>query len=210
MEVVMNMMTMLKKGQEDELRDIRDDIREEEGRRGDVNDEIGIVGNKMEKWKIENEEEKEALNEEYVGSDNEYNDMKIDKDDFIGGEDDDPLNPVNLKGLLDNIKTAVETAGVAGVPTTHENYRNQAVVTEKKTFHFRYMQRCMLQEAMKAGLKRQNKLSIDSFPIEVCMTCVYVMHFMKNLEQAREASPVQSNLARDWILEAFGFDIVYS
>ncbi|KAI5667861.1 hypothetical protein M9H77_17714 [Catharanthus roseus] len=105
---------------EDELRDIWDDIREKEGRRfcsgnnttwneeddqlgGDVNDDIGVAGNKMVECKIQNEEKKETTNEKFVGSDNEYNDMKIDKDSFsdrndklsegeIGGEDDDPLN----------------------------------------------------------------------------------------------------------------------
>ncbi|KAI5671514.1 hypothetical protein M9H77_11878 [Catharanthus roseus] len=104
------------KGWEDELRDIR----EEEGRRfyfgnsrkwneeddelgGDVNDEIGVVANKRAEWKTENEEEKETPNEEYVGFDNEYNDMKMDKDGFsdandkfserkIGVEDNNPLN----------------------------------------------------------------------------------------------------------------------
>ncbi|KAI5667167.1 hypothetical protein M9H77_17020 [Catharanthus roseus] len=105
MEVVINMMTMLKKGQEDELRDNRDDIREEEGRR--ANSIMGTVqrgGNPI---------------EEYVGFDNQYNDMKIDKDCFsdgndklsggeIGGEDDNPLNLVNLKGLLHDIETAFE------------------------------------------------------------------------------------------------------
>ncbi|KAI5663420.1 hypothetical protein M9H77_22743 [Catharanthus roseus] len=92
------------------LRDIRDDIRGKEERSqknsdvqcenkdrfcfgdstkwneeddqlgGDVNDEIRVAGNKMAEWKIANEKEKESPNEEYVRSDNEYNDMEIDKD----------------------------------------------------------------------------------------------------------------------------------
>ncbi|KAI5653512.1 hypothetical protein M9H77_30699 [Catharanthus roseus] len=284
MEVVMNMMKMLKKSQEDELRDNMDDIREEEGRRqensdihcenegqfcsgnntkwneeddqlgGDLNDQIGVEGNKMAGWKFENELEKETAMEDYVIYNNQYNDMKIDKDCFdklsrgkISGEDDDPLNPVNLKGLLHVIKMAFEKqssessgefnrARVGRVPTAYENDRKQAVVHEAETLneltvHLCYMQRCMLQEAMKARLRRQHKLSIDSFPIEECMTCIqqpnahdcgiYIMCFMKNLKQSREAGPVQvhsishlndisirlffddSNLARDWILKAF-------
>ncbi|KAI5682261.1 hypothetical protein M9H77_03489 [Catharanthus roseus] len=159
MEVAMNMMTMLKKDQEDELRDNRDDTREEEGRRqensymhydelgGDVNDEIGVAGDKMPGYKIENELEKENPIEKYIGSDNQCNNMKIDKDCFsdgnhklsrgeIGGEDDDPLNSVNLKSFLHDIQMAFEKqssessgefnrARVAGVHTTHENDRKQ-------------------------------------------------------------------------------------
>ncbi|KAI5669603.1 hypothetical protein M9H77_19456 [Catharanthus roseus] len=151
MELVMNMITLLKKGQEDKLRDIRDDIREEEGRRqknqifnddqlgGDVNDEIGVVGNKMAEWEIKNEEEKETRNKEFVGYDNEYNDMKIDKDGFsdrndklskgeIGGEDDDLLNPQSSESSRE-----FNRAGVARIPTAHENDRKQAVVTEVET-----------------------------------------------------------------------------
>ncbi|KAI5668729.1 hypothetical protein M9H77_18582 [Catharanthus roseus] len=110
MKVVMKIITMLKEGLEDKL---RDDIREEERRR---QKKFSYAFNKMAGWKIENEQEKETPIEEYVGSDNQYNDMKIDKDCFsdgnnklsegkTGGKDDDPLNSVYLKGLLYDIKT---------------------------------------------------------------------------------------------------------
>ncbi|KAI5677870.1 hypothetical protein M9H77_08820 [Catharanthus roseus] len=103
MEVVMNVMIMLKKGQEDQLRNIREDIRKEEGRiqinsyiRCENKDRFGS-GNST-KWNEEDEqfgdvndelgvEEKDTPNEENVGINNEYNDMKIDNDGFSDEND---------------------------------------------------------------------------------------------------------------------------
>ncbi|KAI5669300.1 hypothetical protein M9H77_19153 [Catharanthus roseus] len=240
---------------EDELRDNRDNIRKEEGRRqensymhcenegrfcfgnsakwneeddqlgGDVNDEIGVAGNKIPGWKIENEQDKETLIEEYVGSYNQYNDMKIDNDCFSDG--DDKLSGGEISG--------------EGVLTAHENDRKQAVVTEAETYKWKGRMRRMAERVPEVYVTRSNESQTKKttqvvhrfIPIEECMTRVqqpnahdssgYVTCFIKNLEQSRKASPVHSNshrndidirlfleeinLARDCILKAFGYDI---
>ncbi|KAI5657394.1 hypothetical protein M9H77_26187 [Catharanthus roseus] len=99
--------------QEDELRDITDDIREEEGRR-----------QKNSNMQCENEEKF------CFGNSRKRNE----EDDELGGDVNDEIG---IAGLLQDIKTGFEKqssessvefngAGVAGVPTAHENDRKQA------------------------------------------------------------------------------------